>query len=194
MNSETARPIAAGDRAEASAAGVISGTERAALAGRVKTLRSAIGIDTEFSHEYRLLRPYLPDLVRDWPEEMALHVLRHSDVDSGAGAELGEKQIATMRRMTAAICTGRYFEDYYHAVTELTRQFLAAGVTPDELAGCLLAQFQDAQLRLFFMTRARDGRVFISALRCLFKIMALTLQIANHAANESRVSRQVREI
>lgn len=154
----------------------------ARLAADVKALRAAIGFDSEFASEYRLLRPYLPDLVRDWPEEMALQIMR---VSSGWGnADDGEvTRFRTLcTQFTNGVTSGRFYEDFFSTMIALRDYFVERGVSLDILAGSLMARFQDAQLKLFFMTRAKDGRVFISALRCLFKIMALTLQILNRPA------------
>ena len=42
--------------------------------------------------------------------------------------------------------------------------------------------FYDAQLEIFFDKEARHGRVVVAALRCLLKIMTLTIQILNRAS------------
>lgn len=147
-----------------------------------KRLRTALGFNVVFAEEFKILRPYLGRTSRTWPVKIHEMVMEHEELrgkfSSADSLELDRLMEAYIREMRS----GRFYEAFFEAVEDLAQFFIQRQVQNSWLVGAFMNVFYDAQLEIFFDKEARQGRVVVAALRCLLKIMTLTIQILNRAS------------
>lgn len=154
-----------------------------------KLLRAALKFDVEFAEEFKILRPYLGRIVQHWPSVIQKMVTEHQD---NKGKFTAGDKVDLDRLMAAYIHelrSGRFYEKFFKSVENLAGFFIERGVPNSWLIGAFMDVFHEAQLEIFFDKEARKGRIVVAALRCLLKIMTLTIQILN-AASFAKPGRQ----
>lgn len=148
----------------------------------LKRLRTALGFDVVFAEEFKILRPYLGRISKTWPTQVYVMMTEHKDFQdkfsSADALELDRLMNAYIRQMRS----GRFYEPFFESVDDLAQFFIQRNVQNSWLVGAFMNVFYEAQLEIFFDKQARNGRIVVSALRCLLKIMTLTIQILNRAS------------
>jgi len=147
-----------------------------------KRLRTALGFNVVFAEEFKILRPYLGRTSLNWPVKIQEMIIDNEELNgkfsSADKIELDRLMDAYIRQMR----TGRFYESFFESVDDLAQFFIQRQVQNSWLVGAFMNVFYDAQLEIFFDKEARHGRVVVAALRCLLKIMTLTIQILNRAS------------
>lgn len=154
-------------------------------------IRAALGFDVVFEEEFKILRPYLGRISRQWPMKIQDMILDEPAMSKKISSREVVELDALMKRYIRQMLSGRFYEEFFE-VTEELGSFLAKRDVPNSwLVGAFMNVFYDAQLELFFDKEARQGRIVVSALRCLLKIMTLTIQILNQASFRQMEKRAV---
>jgi len=145
-------------------------------------MREALGFDVVFAEEFNILRPYLGRISRLWPVKLQDLILEKSDLADKISTRDVAELDALMKRYARQMLSGRFYEEFYKTTEELAQFFVKRQVPNAWLVSSFMGMFHDAQLEIFFDREARQGRIVVSALRCLLKIMTLTVQIMNRCA------------
>lgn len=145
-------------------------------------LRAALGFDLVFAEEFNILRPYLGRISRLWPVKLQDMIMDNAELSDKITARDAAELDGLMKRYARQILSGRFYEDFYQATDELAGFFVKRRVPNSWLVSAFMGMYHDAQLEIFFDREARQGRVVVSALRCLLKILTLTLQIINRCS------------
>lgn len=149
------------------------------LSADLMGIRKALNFNAEFSAEFDILKPYLARISRKWPYTIKHLLQADKELAPLLSADDFAKFDELMLRFTTELRSGRFYEDFEGAVAAMGSFLTAKGIPSSFLIGAIMTVFHEAQLELFFDKEARNGRVVVSALRCLLKIMTLTLQILN---------------
>jgi len=144
-----------------------------------KLLRDALGFDIIFAEEFKILRPYLGKMSREWAVQIRTKLIQ----DNTINPLFNKADLFDLDGLLAAYFTevrsSRFYEKFFVSVEALAQFFIDKNVKSSWLVAAIMEVFHDAQLNLFFDKEARNGRVVVAALRCLMKIMTLTIQIIN---------------
>ena len=142
-------------------------------------MRQELGFDVVFSEEFNILRPYLGRISRLWPVQFQDMILESEDLSGKITARDVVELDALMKRYARQMLSGRFYEEFFQTTEELAAFFIKRNVPTSWLVAAFMTVFHDAQLEIFFDKEARKGRIVVSALRCLMKIVTLTIQIIN---------------
>ncbi len=142
-------------------------------------LRAELGFDLIFSEEFNILRPYLGRISRLWPVKFQDMIMENAAMADVITARDAVEIDALMKRYARQMLAGRFYEEFHQTTEELAIFFAKRKVSSDWLVSAFMNVFHDAQLEIFFDKEARQGRIVVSALRCLLKIMTLTIQVVN---------------
>ena len=160
----------------------VQAIEEFAADATLEQLRKTLQFDASFNEEFRILRPNLGKITQHWSFQMSSQLTEHlgamnrmDSVDAGKFDQLMKTYVREMR-------TGRFYVDFAAAVEGLADFFIERNVKLSWLVGAYLGLFYEAQLAIFFDRKSEEARVVVSALRCLLKIMTLTIQILNARA------------
>lgn len=156
-------------------------------------LRKALGFDVVFNEEFKILRPYLGRISRNWPRQIQEILFEQDHLKESFGSSDAIELDHLMASYIVQMRTGRFYEGFFECVQNLAEFFIKSGVPNSWLVGAFMRVFHEAQLEVFFDKEARNGRVVVAALRCLLKIMTLTTQILN-GASFKQLGRQVNSL
>jgi len=156
-------------------------------------LRKALGFDVVFNEEFKILRPYLGRMSRNWPRQIQETLFEQDHLKQSFGSADAIELDHLMDSYIMQMRTGRFYEGFFESVQNLAEFFIKNGVPNSWLVGAFMRVFHEAQLEVFFDKEARHGRVVVAALRCLLKILTLTTQILN-GASFTQLGRQVNSL
>lgn len=142
-------------------------------------MRKELGFDIVFSEEFNILRPYLGRISRLWPVRFQDMILESEDLSGKITARDVVELDGLMKRYARQMLSGRFYEEFFQTTEDLATFFIKRNVPNSWLVAAFMNVFHDAQLEIFFDKEARKGRIVVSALRCLMKIVTLTIQIIN---------------
>lgn len=156
-------------------------------------LRKALDFDVVFNEEFKILRPYLGRISRQWPYQIQQLILEQDHLKEKFGSADAVELDKLMNAYIKEMRSGRFYEPFFESVQNLAQFFITNGVPNSWLVGAFMKVFHEAQLEVFFDKEARNGRVVVAALRCLLKIMTLTIQILN-GTSFSQLGKQVNSL
>lgn len=145
-------------------------------------LRATLGFDLVFAEEFKILRPYLGRISRGWPIKIQEMIFENEELAGKISSRDALHLDDLMKRYQRQMLGGRFYEEFFNATEDLASFFRQRNVPVAWLIGAFMNVFYDAQLDIFFQKEARQGRVVVAALRCLLKIMTLTIQIINRTS------------
>ena len=142
-------------------------------------LREALGFDIVFEEEFKILRPHLGKMSRDWSVQIRTKLIEDKSINS----MFSKADLFNLDGLLTAYFTevrsSRFYEKFFVSVEDLAQFFIDKKVNESWLVAAIMEVFHDAQLSLFFDRESHKGRVVVAALRCLMKIVTLTIQIIN---------------
>lgn len=148
----------------------------------LRVLRAALNFDIVFAEEFKILRPYLGRISRQWPYQIHEQLLSRAEIKEKFSSADAYELDQLMEAYITELRTGRFYENFFLSVENLAAFFIDRDVPDSWLIGAFMQVFHEAQLEIFFDKEARNGRIVVAALRCLLKIMTLTIQILNAAS------------
>ncbi len=144
-----------------------------------KELRAALGFDLVFAEEFKILKPYLGRISNRWPVQIGERVEQQSGSAGIFSSSDADQLHSLMQAYVAELRGGRFYEKFFASVENLAQFLVARNIPNSWLVGAFMDVFHDAQLEIFFDKETRQGRIVVAALRCLLKIVTLTIQIIN---------------
>lgn len=150
----------------------------------IERLHDALGFNEEFKSELEILMPHLRKITANWTLDLPRAIL----------ADDAHQDAMTIRDLNSitedvssyldALYSGRFYEAFEAPLDSIALTLKNHGVNPGWATIAFANSFETAQQRLFFETRRVNNRIFPAALRCLMKIMVLTIHLLNRRDHE----------
>jgi len=150
----------------------------------LEQLHKMIGFDECFHAEFGILSPHLRKITKSWKMEIPMKiVMEETAQDTMTVRDLNEV-FDDVQGFLDSLYAGRFFEDFEGPLDGIALTLKAHGINPGWATFAFSNAFDAAQQQLYFDTRQVNHRVYPAALRCLNKIMTLTLHILNRRDQE----------
>ena len=150
----------------------------------IQRLHDLLGLNEEFTEELKILMPHLRKITANWATDIPRAILR----DETHQDSITIRDLNTITDHVAAymdaLYSGRFYEKFEAPLDGIALTHKTHGVNPGWATDAFANAFETAQTRLFFETRKANGRIFPAALRCLVKIMVLTIHLLNRRDHE----------
>jgi len=150
----------------------------------LEQLHKMLGFDESFHGEFGILSPHLRKITKSWKMEIPMKIAR----------EEGAQDTMTVRDLNAifdnvqgfldSMYAGRFFDEFECPLDGIALTLKTHGINPGWATLAFSHAFDQAQQQLYFDTRSVNQRVYPAALRCLNKIMILTVHILNRRDHE----------
>jgi len=147
-------------------------------------IHALLGVNEAFRSELEILMPHLRKITANWAEGIPRSIL----------ADAAHQDVITIRDLNAitehviayleALYAGEFGAKFEAPLDGIALVLKKHGVNPGWGTIAFSNAFELAQQRLFFETRKINPRVFPAALRCLLKIMVLTIHLLNRRDHE----------
>lgn len=150
----------------------------------MERLHHMLGVNEGFRSELEILMPHLRKITSNWSESIPRSIL----------ADAAHQDVITIRDLNAiteyvgayleALYAGQFADKFEAPLDGIALILKKHGVNPGWATIAFSNAFESAQQHLFFETRKINSRVFPAALRCLMKIMVLTIHLLNRRDHE----------
>lgn len=150
----------------------------------MERLHHMLGVNEGFRSELEILMPHLRKITANWADGIPRSIL----------ADAAHQDVITIRDLNAiteyvaayleALYAGQFGDKFEAPLDGIALILKKHGVNPGWATIAFSNAFEGAQQRLFFETRKINSRVFPAALRCLMKIMVLTIHLLNRRDHE----------
>ena len=150
----------------------------------IEQLHKVLKFDEVFQAEFNILSPHLRKITRNWAAEIPIRILEEeSHQDSVTIRDLNGINLH-VKSYVDAMYSGRFYEGFESPLDGIAIILKNHSINPGWATVAFSMAFDKAQQQLFFETRQVNARVFPAALRCLTKIMVLTIHILNRRDHE----------
>ena len=150
----------------------------------IERLHVALSFNEEFKSELEILMPHLRKITATWALDLPRAILAddtHQDAMTIRDLNAVTEHVASY---LDALYSGRFYEEFEAPLDGIALVLKSHGVNPGWATIAFANAFETAQERLFFETRKINNRIFPAALRCLVKIMVLTIHLLNRRDHE----------
>ena len=150
----------------------------------IEELHKILQFDEAFDAEFGILSPHLRKITRNWPKEIPLRILEpEAHQDSVTIRDLNTVN-HSVQSYVEALYSGRFYEGIEAPLDAIALVLRSHRINPGWATVAFATAFDNGQQQLFFETRKTHARVFPAALRCLTKIMVLTIHLLNRRDHE----------
>jgi len=147
-------------------------------------LHRALGMDESFNAEFTILSPHLRKITKSWIDEIPMMIVQDESAQDNMTIRDLNGINAHVKLYMEAMYSGRFYEEFEYPLDGIALILRAHGINPGWATMAFSSSFDSAQQKLFFETRQANSRVFPAALRCLMKILILTVHLLNRRDHE----------
>ena len=145
----------------------------------IEQLHKMLAIDDVFHAEFSILSPHLRKITQNWSKEIPMKVVG----DQMAQDSMLVRDLFSINENVEwylnTMYAGEFYDHFEAPLDGIAITLKAHGINPGWATVAFAAAFDMAQQKLYFETRKLNQRVYPAALRCLNKIMVLTIHILN---------------
>lgn len=150
----------------------------------IEDLHKMLGLDEIFSAEFGILSPHLRKITKNWATEIPMRIARDETAQDTMTVRDLNSIFDNVRAFLDVLYAGRFYEEFEGPLDGIALTLRTHGINPGWATASFASAFDTAQQQLYFETRQVNQRVYPAALRCLNKIMVLTIHILNRRDHE----------
>lgn len=150
----------------------------------IEDLHKMLGIDEVFIAEFGILSPHLRKITKNWGLEIPMRIVQDETAQDTMTVRDLNSIFDNTRDYLDVLYAGRFYEEFESPLDGIAITLKTHGINPAWATASFAQAFDTAQQQLYFETRQVNQRVYPAALRCLNKIMVLTVQILNRRDHE----------
>ena len=161
----------------------------------IEQLHKQLGIDETFHAEFSILAPHLRKITKAWKMEIPMKIAQEESAQDTMTVRDLNSIFDNVQGFLDSFYAGRFYEEFEAPLDGIALTLRTHSINPGWATFAFASAFDVAQQQLYFDTRSVNHRVYPAALRCLTKVMVLTLHILNrrdHELNEVTPQRGVR--
>lgn len=145
----------------------------------IEHLHKMFGFDDVFHAEFDILSPHLRKITKSWTIDIPMKIARNENAQDTMTVRDLNGIIDDVQGYMDSLYAGHFYEGFEGPVDGIAMRLKAHGINPAWATAAFSSAFDTAQQQLYFETRQVNQRVYPAALRCLTKIMVLTVHILN---------------
>lgn len=150
----------------------------------IDALHKMLGIDETFHAEFGILSPHLRKITKNWKMEIPIKIAEDDTAqDTMTVRDLNEIFEGTQGFLDN-LYAGRFYDEFEAALDGIAVILKTHGINPAWAMFAFASSFDLAHQQLYFETRNSNRRVYPAALRCLNKIMVLSLHLLSRRDHE----------
>lgn len=150
----------------------------------IEELHKMMGFDDVFHAEFGILSPHLRKITKSWAIEIPMKIARNDNAQDTMTVRDLNGIFDDVQSFLDTLYMGRFYEDFEAPLDGIALKLKAHGINPVWATTAFSHAFDTAMQQLYFDTRQVNHRVYPAALRCLNKIMVLTIHILNRRDHE----------
>lgn len=145
----------------------------------IDQLHRMLGIDEVFHAEFGILSPHLRKITKTWRMEIPMKIVKEETAQDTMTVRDLNSVFDNVQGFLDSMYAGRFHEDFECPLDGIALTLKQHGINPGWATFAFSNAFDEAQQHLYFETRNVNHRVYPAALRCMNKILILTLHFLN---------------
>lgn len=150
----------------------------------IESLHKMLGFDEAFNAEFGILSPHLRRITKNWKTEIPMKIAKDDSAQDTMTVRDLNSIFDNTQGYLDSLYAGRFYEEFEAPLDGIALALKAHGINPGWATFAFSTSFDNAQQQLYFDTRKVNHRVYPASLRCLNKIMVLTLHLLNRRDHE----------
>ena len=142
-------------------------------------LLKLFGMDDGFFGEFSILGPHLRKATANWAQEIPRQIVVDEATQDAMTIRDLNRLTAHVEDFVGEMALGQFGNTFESALDGIALIMCKHGINSGWATAALTLCFDKAQQQIYAETRSGNGRVFPAALRCISKIMALSMHILN---------------
>lgn len=156
--------------------------------------QKVLGMDDGFYGEFGIVGPHLRKVTTNWAQDIPLQIVVDESTQDAMTIRDLNRLTAYVEQYVNEMTVGHFDETFEGALDGIAVIMRKHSINPGWATAAFTQAFDRAQQQIYRDTRAANNRVFPAALRCMTKIIALTLHLLNrrdHELNDATPQRGV---
>jgi len=145
----------------------------------IEQLHKMLGFDEVFHAEFGILSPHLRKITKSWKLEIPMKIVKEETAQDTMTVRDLNSVFDNVQGFLDSMYAGRFYEDFESPLDGIALTLKQHGINPGWATFAFSNAFDEAQQQLYFETRNVNHRVYPAALRCMNKILILTLHFLN---------------
>ncbi len=150
----------------------------------IEQLHKMLGFDEVFHQEFAILSPHLRKITKTWAMDIPMKIVKEETAQDTMTVRDLNGIFDNVQGFLDAMYAGRFYEEFEGPLDGIALILKTHGINPGWGTFAFSNAFDTAQQQLYFDTRNVNHRVYPAALRCLNKVLVLTLHILNRRDHE----------